>query len=207
MNTKDRIMIESLKLFSEKGYEAVSVSEIASAVGIKAPSLYKHYSSKQDIFHSILDEMDKRYESLISTLELDGSNAQNDLSTFQMISEDQLVHMGKELFLHNLNDEHTCLYRKLLTRELHRSPKLAELYVNQFILAPLKYQSMLFMGLMATGCFAQGSPETAALQFYAPVPLLLSMCDGQPHKVPEALVLLENHIRSFDRMHRVQRGE
>lgn len=207
MNTKDRIRLESLKLFSEKGYDAVSVAEIAAAIGIKAPSLYKHYSSKQSIFDSILDEMDKRYEILISSLNLDGTNAQNDLSTFQLISEEHLVQMGKELFLHNLNDEYSCLFRRLLTRELHRSAELAELYVNQFILAPLKYQSALFMGLMSSGCFVQKSPETAALQFYSPVPLLLSMCDGQPHKIPEALVLLENHIRSFDQMHRVQKGE
>ncbi|MBQ0088352.1 MAG: TetR/AcrR family transcriptional regulator, partial [Prevotellaceae bacterium] len=32
-------------LFSEKGYSDVSVGEIAGAVGIKAPSLYKHYKN------------------------------------------------------------------------------------------------------------------------------------------------------------------
>ena len=123
-----------------------------------------------------------------------------------MITEDQLVQMGKALFLHNLNDEYSCHFRRLLTRELHRSAELAELYVNQFILAPLNYQSVLFKGLMACGIFETKNPETAALQFYAPIPLLLSMCDGQPDKLDEALVLLENHIRSFDHMHRVLKG-
>lgn len=42
MTTKERILKESLTLFSEKGYSDVSVGEIAGAVGIKAPSLYKH---------------------------------------------------------------------------------------------------------------------------------------------------------------------
>lgn len=41
--TKQRILSEALKLFASKGYEAVSVAQIAGAVGIKAPSLYKHY--------------------------------------------------------------------------------------------------------------------------------------------------------------------
>ena len=41
-NTKQRILMEALKLFSKEGYEAVSVEQIANAVGIKAPSLYKH---------------------------------------------------------------------------------------------------------------------------------------------------------------------
>ena len=47
MNTKQKILLESLRLFSQRGYDAVSVEQIAAAVGIKAPSLYKHYKSKQ----------------------------------------------------------------------------------------------------------------------------------------------------------------
>ena len=43
MSTKERILNEALRLFSEKGYSDVYVSDIAEAVGIKAPSLYKHY--------------------------------------------------------------------------------------------------------------------------------------------------------------------
>ena len=42
-NTKQKIIEESLKLFSEKGYEGVSMREIASAVGIKGASIYNHF--------------------------------------------------------------------------------------------------------------------------------------------------------------------
>ena len=45
-DTKQRILEKSLELFSAKGYDAVSVGEIAKAVGIKAPSLYNHKSSR-----------------------------------------------------------------------------------------------------------------------------------------------------------------
>ena len=56
-DTKRRILTEELKLFSTNGYEAVSVEQIARAVGIKAPSLYKHYKSKRDIFDNIIVSM------------------------------------------------------------------------------------------------------------------------------------------------------
>ena len=36
-DTKQRILEKSLELFSAKGYDAVSVGEIAKAVGIKHP--------------------------------------------------------------------------------------------------------------------------------------------------------------------------
>lgn len=54
-DTKQRILEKSLELFSAKGYDAVSVGEIAKAVGIKAPSLYNHFPSKQAIFDAILE--------------------------------------------------------------------------------------------------------------------------------------------------------
>lgn len=46
-DTKQRILEKSLELFSTKGYDSVSVGEIAKAVGIKAPSLYNHFPSQQ----------------------------------------------------------------------------------------------------------------------------------------------------------------
>ena len=57
MDTKSRILDEALTLFSEKGYANVFVSEIAERVGIKAPSLYKHFESKQAIFDALIREM------------------------------------------------------------------------------------------------------------------------------------------------------
>ena len=53
-DTKQRILEKSLELFSAKGYDAVSVGEIAKAVGIKAPSLYNHFPSKQAVFDAIV---------------------------------------------------------------------------------------------------------------------------------------------------------
>ncbi|MCI5623431.1 TetR/AcrR family transcriptional regulator, partial [Anaerostipes sp.] len=67
MNTKQKILLESLRLFSQRGYDAVSVEQIAAAVGIKAPSLYKHYKSKQEIFDAIFEETARRYEDFTDT--------------------------------------------------------------------------------------------------------------------------------------------
>jgi AcrR family transcriptional regulator len=47
--TELRILLESLGLFAHHGYPAISVRQIAAAVGIKAPSLYEHFSAKEDI--------------------------------------------------------------------------------------------------------------------------------------------------------------
>lgn len=51
---KEEIIRVAAKLFKEKGYSAVTMRDIASAMGIKAASLYNHISSKQDILNSII---------------------------------------------------------------------------------------------------------------------------------------------------------
>ena len=88
MDTKKKILDVALTLFSEKGYGNVYVGQIAEGVGIKAPSLYKHYKSKQDIFEAILEEMRNRYDKETAYLNINGSDSESDANIFATISED-----------------------------------------------------------------------------------------------------------------------
>ena len=54
-NTKERIFDFSIDLFSQYGYDGVSIRQIAKEVGIKESSIYNHYSSKESILESILN--------------------------------------------------------------------------------------------------------------------------------------------------------
>ena len=58
-DTKENILQVALGLFARDGYEAVSVSEIAGALGITKGALYRHYAGKRDVFDSILARMEK----------------------------------------------------------------------------------------------------------------------------------------------------
>ena len=58
-NTKEEILLVSLHLFAQDGYEAVSVSQIAGELGITKGALYRHYQSKRDIFDHILACMEQ----------------------------------------------------------------------------------------------------------------------------------------------------
>jgi AcrR family transcriptional regulator len=57
MNTttrKDEIIAVASSLFKEKGYNAVSMRDIAQEMGIKAASLYNHISGKQEILSTLV---------------------------------------------------------------------------------------------------------------------------------------------------------
>jgi len=51
---KKEIIKTATMLFKEKGYSAVTMRDIAKALGIKAASLYNHINSKQHILRDII---------------------------------------------------------------------------------------------------------------------------------------------------------
>jgi AcrR family transcriptional regulator len=50
----DRILDAALRLFAERGYLATTINDIGHGAGIKGPSVYKHYPSKQTLLHVIM---------------------------------------------------------------------------------------------------------------------------------------------------------
>jgi AcrR family transcriptional regulator len=52
--TTDKILDAAIDLFSQRGYNDVSIRDIAAAVGIKESSIYKHYSGKEEILQKVV---------------------------------------------------------------------------------------------------------------------------------------------------------
>ena len=201
MDTKQRILDEALTLFSEKGYANVFVADIAARVGIKAPSLYKHYKNKQAIFDAIIEEMNRRFVQEAGALQISGTDASVDAEIYKQISEEQLIDLGKNLFLYFLHDDYTRRFRKMLTIEQFHDKKLADAYMKQYVDDPLSYQGMLLGMMSAAGILQTDNVEIMTLHFYAPIYMLLTVCDREPKREKEALKTLEAHIREFNRLY------
>ena len=201
MDTKQRILDEALTLFSEKGYANVFVNDIAEKVGIKAPSLYKHYKNKQAIFDAIIDEMNRRFEQQARILSINGTDPTKDAEIYKNMDEDHLVKLGNDLFTYYLHDSYTKRFRKMLTLEQFKDKELAKVYSGQYFDMPLSYQGMLLGLLVTQGFLAADDVPVMTLQFYAPIYMLLTVCDREPEREPEALKLMEKHIRQFDKLY------
>jgi AcrR family transcriptional regulator len=201
-STKQRILSEALTLFSMKGYEPVTVAEIAAAVGVKAPALYKHYKSKQDIFDAIISEMKSRFEKQAASMQMDSLDASKDEKLFASISEDALIKMGTELFLYFLHDEYMCKFRKMLTIEQYGNKEIAALYAKQYMDKPIAYEEMLFELLIGADILIPENARIMALHFYAPMFLLLLLCDSHPEREAEAIQLIRQHIQQFRRIYK-----
>lgn len=201
MNTKERIIDEALTLFSEKGYANVYVADIAERVGIKAPSLYKHYKNKQAIFDAIIDGMKKRFLEQAGSLQINGEDASIDAEIYKNISEEQLIELGTKLFLYFLHDDYTRRFRKMLTIEQFHDKQLADVYMKQYVDDPLSYQGMLLGMIVSSGALQTDNVEIMTLHFYAPIYMLLTICDREPSREEESLKILKEHIRQFNKLY------
>ena len=201
MDTKQRILDEALTLFSEKGYANVFVGDIAERVGIKAPSLYKHYKNKRAIFDAIIELMNTRFAEQAKALNINGTDAAADSKIYQDMSEENLLVLGRQLFLYYLHDDYNRKFRKMLTLEQFHDKELAKVYSKLYVDDPLSYQSMLLGMVAQAGLLHTDNVEIMTLHFYAPIYYLLTICDRDPSRDPKALETLDAHIRQFDRLY------
>ncbi|SDY34728.1 transcriptional regulator, TetR family [Ruminococcaceae bacterium YAD3003] len=201
MTTKEKILDEALTLFSEKGYANVFVGDIADRVGIKAPSLYKHYKSKKAIFEAIIDEMNRRFAEQAKAMQINGTDAAADAGIYKTLPEDQLLKLGREFFLYYLHDDYNRKFRKMLTLEQFQNQELAKVYSKLYVDDPLSYQGMLFGFMVTAGVLKTDNVRVMTLHFYSPIYFMLTICDREPEREPEMLKLLDEHITQFDRLY------
>ena len=199
-DTKQKILDKALELFSSRGYDAVSVGEIAQAVGIKAPSLYNHFPSKQAIFDALVESVAAQYTRDTDQISIHVQNAPQDIPVFTAITEDALYEKVRQIFEYSLHNETIRRFRRMMTIEQFRSPELAALYSRRYVGRVLDYHAGIFRALIAAGEICPEDPDTLAMLYVAPVVTLLGVCDRQPEREAECLERLRKHVGLFFRM-------
>jgi hypothetical protein len=89
----------------------------------------------------------------------------------------------------------------MLTHEQFKDNELAKVYSQQYFDMPLSYQGMLLGLMVAQGILVADNIPIMTLHFYAPIYMLLTLCDREPEREQEALELMEKHIRQFDKIY------
>ena len=198
--TRQKILDKALELFSTRGYDAVSVGEIAEAVGIKAPSLYNHFPSKRAIFDAIVEATAAQYEADTDRIDIHVQNVTQDIPAFTEITADALFEKVRQIFEYSLHDETISRFRRMMTIEQFRSPELAALYSRRYVERVVDYHAGIFRALIAAGEIPAEGPDALAMMYVAPVLTLVAICDRQPEREAECLAALEAHVRLFFRL-------
>ena len=199
-DTRQKILEKALELFSTQGYDSVSVGEIARAVGIKAPSLYNHFPSKQAIFDAIVASTAARYEADTGKIDIHVQDAAQDIPVFTEITEEGLFEKVRQIFEYSLHNEKISRFRRMMTIEQFRSPELAALYSGRYVDRMIDYHAGIFRSLIAAGEIRREDPDALAWMYVSPVLALIGICDRQPEREAECLQKLREHVVLFFRM-------
>ncbi len=202
LTTREKIIYEALSLFSVKGYDAVTIREIASEVGIKESSIYNHFKNKQDILNKIIEETLKRYYSTLENVQVPESEDDNVSELYDNINDDSFLDICTKIFLFYLKDDYISKLRRLLTIEQYGNKKIGEIFRHVFIDRILETQSQVLQKFIDSGRFIQGDAYTMALHFYSPVFLLLYKYDNCPENEAKAIMELKMHASQYNAIYR-----
>jgi AcrR family transcriptional regulator len=63
--TREALLTRCLHLFAQRGFSSTSVDDVASAAGVTKGAMYWHFSSKEEIFHAILDRIREQWLAIV----------------------------------------------------------------------------------------------------------------------------------------------
>ena len=202
-NTKQEILEVSLDLFSVQGFEATSISQIASAVGIRKASLYSHFESKQAILDALVKDVLEQYaeHSIFAKADWDQYDDTEDKPALTPDAATQMI-LGQVRYI--LHDPHISRARKMLAIEQFQNPELAKLQTKQNYSDVIHYFTGLVKYLIRHDVLTEDDPAIMAAQLCLPVSTWINLCDREPDREAEVMDLISRHIQQFFKVYRLE---
>lgn len=154
---KEEIILAALELASESGLKSVSMAQIAERVGMKAPSLYNHFKSKDDI----IKEM---YSYLREKAQKNRSSGLVDPADFAAKNLKQILMESLSAYLGIISDQNMMRFFRLLYSERSINPLAAEIMLEETE-HMIRATRNLFYALAVHGKMKNEGIDTAAMAF------------------------------------------
>ena len=194
-DTKERILAAALELFSQNGYAGTNIRELTASLGLVKSALYKHFTSKEEIWNALLDELIAYYEARF------GSPARLPPVPDSL---EGLIALTRGLVDFTVHDEKVIMTRKMLTIEQFRDERARELATKYFLTGLTDMFTQLFAGMMDRGLLRRDDPAMLAFAYTAPISALIHLSDREPEKTEAALAQIESFSRHFIDTHGVK---
>ncbi|MDO4380301.1 MAG: TetR/AcrR family transcriptional regulator [Clostridia bacterium] len=170
-DTKEKILLSALRLFAERGYEAVSVSDIAGELSITKGALYKHYKNKQSIFDSIVLRMEELDFERAVLFDVPEGTKDEMNEKYENTPLSNLLSFSRAQFDYWTKDEFASAFRKMLTLEQFRNEEMKNLYGRYLVSGPLGYVEDIFSSV------GEKEPKNLAAELYGAMFFFICLYD------------------------------
>ncbi len=192
-STRQRALDAALELFSYRGYQAVSMGDIADALGIKAPSLYKHFKGKEEIYFALFPLLEGHYIALWPAVGTRQEQLEYDLQALGVLSMEQLEQETLGWLQAEMADDQATAFRRFMAFETAAAERW--LWTE-----PLALYEGFFSRLIQQEILRRGDPHVMAVEYLAPIFHFLALRDRNPVRQPDCLGEIRQHIRQFHRV-------
>ena len=187
-DTKERILMAALDMFSQNGYAGTNIRELTASLGLGKSSMYRHFESKEEIWNALLDELIAYYEARFGSPE--------HLPPVPD-SLEELIAMTMRMVNFTVHDETIVKTRKLLSIEQFRDERARDLATKHFLTGLTEMFARIFAGMMDKGLLRRDDPKMLAFAYTTPISALIHLCDREPEKTETALAQAEAFSRHF----------
>ncbi len=154
---RDAIIDAGLALFQEMGYERTSMNEVAKRVGGSKATLYNYFSSKEELFETVV----RRYSTLFLT---EAAAELRDSGPVPLSLEEKLTRFGEKMLSVLTSENQAMQIYRCVISEAGRSD-IGRLFFESGPKESMEKLGELFAGAMNNGELAPANPMLRASQF------------------------------------------
>lgn len=136
MDKKEEILLAAYKHFSRRGYN-VSMSDIAKSVGIKAPSIYSHFSGKDEIVQTLIERDIERYYEFLGDVykPQQGATLEKHLETVfykitQYFKDNDKLRVWRNILLIDNEDLRKHCSKQLFELEMYQVREVQQIFIE-----------------------------------------------------------------------------
>lgn len=202
-STRERAIQAALELWATKGSESVTMEAVAQAIGIKAPSLYKHFQNRAELMSLLESRLEEDYlrrqENLVGQLK----QLEKDLKALGLISPQRFDQEVLAYLEPAMTSPQSRAYRQMLAQGLSRGPQGGNEYFQKTLLLPLSKVEDFFEAMAGQNIFRRGESHVMALELVSPLSHLVSMADVQVMSGGDLEDIRQEVLRHLKQFHRV----
>jgi len=168
ISRQSAILEAGFELFSEKGFAATRLDDVAARAGVAKGTIYLHFNNKEELFKKAVEKT-----LILNIAPLEAKLEQHQGPILPLL-EDVFGHIGEMLGKSRIG-----MFPKIILAEANNFPELARYYCDNVILRIQGFFTKIIEKGIATGEFRKVDPEASARILMAPF-LMLALISQTP---------------------------